>query len=95
MSKANALKAIKEVRPDAKGRVLLGKLAQGHNSYRVYCDDEGRIILEPYVLVPANEKWLFENEAALASVKRGLAESAQGKAKPLGPFAKHLDEDEE
>ncbi len=33
--------------------------------------------------VPDREKWLWENRAALASVRRGLMQSAAGRAKPL------------
>jgi hypothetical protein len=38
------------------------------------------------------ETWLFENKEALASVKRGLADSAAGRTKDIGSFAAHADE---
>ena len=40
----------------------------------------GQIILDPVKAVPASEMWLYENPQALASVKRGLRESAEGKS---------------
>jgi hypothetical protein len=33
--------------------------------------------------------WLYENAEALASVKQGLRESAEGKSVYRGSFAKH------
>jgi hypothetical protein len=84
----------KVLRPDSKGRVALGELAEGVSSFHVSVDGD-RIILEPYAEVPAREKWLFENREALASVKRGMADSAAGKTKSRGSFAKHVDDTDE
>lgn len=80
------------VRPDAKGRITLGKLAKGISSYRVSVDKEQRIVLEPYAEIPARETWLFANPEALTSVMRGLAESKKGQGKTLGSFARHKDD---
>ena len=55
---------VARVKPDSKGRITLGKLAQGVSSFAVRVDDEGRVLLEPYAEVPARERWLFENKAA-------------------------------
>ena len=75
------------IRPDAKGRITLGKLAKGFSSFRATLDDEGRIILEPFAEIPAREKWLFENKSALTAVREGLDQSAQGKVRSRGSFA--------
>jgi hypothetical protein len=83
----------KVVRPDAKGRVALGELANGVSSFRVSVEGD-RIVLEPYAEVPAREKWLFEHKQALGSVRRGLADSAAGKTKSLGSFAAYVDDDD-
>jgi len=40
-------------RPDSKGRITLGKLAEGVSSYRARRQKDGRIVLEPFVEVPA------------------------------------------
>jgi len=37
----------------------------------------------------ACEAWVFENSSVLASIKRGLQQSATGKTRHLGSFAKH------
>jgi hypothetical protein len=78
----------KMVRPDSKGRIALGELARGVSSFHVSTDGD-RIVLEPYAEVPAREKWLFENREALAIVKRGLEDSAGGKTRRRGSFAKY------
>lgn len=84
----------KVLRPDSKGRVALGGLAKGVSSFHVSIDGD-RIILEPYAEIPAREKWLFENKSALASVKRGLAQSAARRTENRGSFAKHVDDSDE
>lgn len=83
-----------QVRPDSKGRITLGKLAEGVSSFKVSEQPSGGLLLEPMVEIPAQEKWLFENKAALNSVKKGLTESAQGKVRSRGSFSKYTKEDE-
>lgn len=85
----------KILRPDSKGRVALGKLAKGISSFRISVDEQHRIVLEPYAEVPASEKWLFTNSEALASVKRGLADSAAKRVRTRGSFAKFAETPDE
>ena len=85
---------LKKVRPDSKGRIALGRIAEGVSSYTVTKKQDGRIILEPNVEIPAKEKWLWENEHALQQVKKGLKDSAEGKIKSRGNFTKFVDEDD-
>lgn len=85
--------AIQHLRPDAKGRINLGKLAQGVSSFRARRLEDGNILLEPFTEIPAREKWLFENEAALGAVKSGLEQAASGQTRDLGSFAKYAHED--
>ena len=84
--------AEKVLRPDSKGRITLGELARGVSSFRVTLDDRQRIVLEPYVEIPAREKWLFDNSDALQSVQRGLEDSAAGRVTDRGSFARHAHE---
>lgn len=86
----------RDVRPDSRKRITLGRALEdlGDASFNVYRDDEGRIILEPHVSIPASEVWLFKNAKAMASVRRGLEEVAEGKARPAGSFARFADDDE-
>jgi hypothetical protein len=86
----------RDVRPDDRGRVALGKALKdlGDASFNVYLDDQGRIVLDPQVSIPASEAWLYRNKKALASLRRGLAEGAAGKTRVIGSFGAHADDDE-
>lgn len=87
------IKVSKTVRPDSKGRITLGHLADGVSSFIVTQDKHNRIILEPRVEISAKEKWLFANKTVLNQVKKGLKDSAAGRTKSRGSFAKYVDDD--
>ncbi len=74
--------------PDAKKRLSLGAALVDATAYNIYRNSLGQLILDPVKAVPASEMWLYENAAALASVKQGLRESAEGKSIYRGSFAK-------
>jgi hypothetical protein len=78
--------------PDAKKRLSLGGALGGVTAYNIYRNTLGQIILDPVKAVPASEMWLYENPQALASVKQGLRESAEGKTVYRGSFARHAKE---
>jgi len=86
----------RDVRPDSRKRVALGRALDdiGDASFNVYKDDEGRIILEPHISIPASEAWLFRNQKAIDSVRRGLEEAAGGKTKRGTSFAQFAVDDE-
>jgi hypothetical protein len=90
-----AYQKVKTVRPDSKGRITLGKLTKEYSGYTMKESADGTILLEPLVELPAREAWLYKNKEALASVEKGLKQSAEGKTKSLGSFAKHLEDDNE
>jgi hypothetical protein len=75
--------------PDAKKRLSLGEAFGGATAYNIYRNPLGQLFLDPVKAVPASEMWLYENPRALASVKQGLRESAEGKSVYRGSFAKH------
>jgi hypothetical protein len=83
---------IQQLRPDSKGRITLGKLAEGVSSFHARLMDDGTIVLEPFAEIPAREKWLFGNPAALGAVRAGLEQAAAGKTHSRGSFAKYADE---
>ena len=78
---------VAEVKMDSKNRVTLGKHKDSikPSSYKVYRNPIGQIILDPQVSIPAHEAWLFKNPKALASVKRGLKDAAEGKLVDFDP----------
>jgi hypothetical protein len=78
--------------PDAKKRLSLGEALGGATAFNIYRNSLGQVILDPVKAVPASETWLYENPQALASVKQGLRESAEGKSVDLGSFAKYARE---
>jgi hypothetical protein len=86
----------RDVRPDSRRRVALGKALQDLEdaTFNVYRDDRGRIVLDPHVSIPVSEAWLYRNPKALASVRRGLAEAEAGKTKRVRSFARHAADDE-
>jgi len=78
--------------PDAKKRLSLGQAASDATAYNIYTNNLGQLILDPVKAIPASEMWLYENPRALASVKQGLRESAEGKRVYRGSFARHAEE---
>jgi hypothetical protein len=81
-------------RPDAQGRIVIGK-EHAYETYAVEKQANGDILLRPVVVVHKREAWLFANQDALASVKRGLEQAAAGATHDLGSFAGAVDDDSE
>ncbi len=78
------------VQSDSQGKIAL-ETGVNSKTYRVLTNDLGQILLEPIVNIPEREHWLFENPEALAAVKQGLKDSAEGKGEYLGSFAEYAD----
>lgn len=78
---------------DNSGRLSLGKERAGEQ-YEVNEQDDGTITLTPVAVIPKRELWLWKNSEALASVRRGLEQSARGEGRSLGSFAQYADDDE-
>ncbi len=77
------------VQSDAKKRLSLGDALSGRGAFNIYRNALGQIVLDPVKTIPLSEAWIFENPQALASVKQGLKESAEGKRRSRGSFAKY------
>ena len=58
------------LRPDSKGKINIGELAQGVSSYRVVIGENGVLTLYPYAEIPFSEKWIFENKELLEKFKQ-------------------------
>ncbi len=84
----------KILRPDAKGRIALGRLSGGVSGFKMSVDKQQRIILEPLVEIPAREKWLFDNPGALRQVQKGINDAAQGKL-TARDFSQYLNDEAE
>lgn len=85
---------ITQVRPDSKGRVTLSKLAKEVSSFNVLADDEGRLLLEPMVEIPAREKWLWDNPKSLESLKRGIKDAGENRVEVMS-FSSYLESDKD
>ena len=72
---------------DSKGRLLLGEELAG-KTVLVERRANGEYIVKPAVVIPANEKWLFENEEALNSVMLGLKQAREGQVVKNPAFSK-------
>ena len=80
-------------RPDSAGRIIIGREFRD-KQFSIQPLPNGDILLSPVVIRHEREAWLFENPAALESVRRGLEESARGETHDVGDFTKYVDDDE-
>lgn len=56
------------LRPDSKGRLNLGAIANNVSSYKVIVASDGKVTLEPYTEIPLSEKWIFEDKELLEKI---------------------------
>lgn len=78
------IKVAGSVKPDAKRRVVLPDIVvEADITYHIYHNSVGQILLDPQVTIPASEVWLFKNPAAIASVRKGLADAARGRVSKI------------
>ena len=63
---------------DSKGRVTLGRRFAG-KTVIIQERDETSVTVTAATVIPEREAWLFRNPKALAAVRRGLAEAAEGR----------------
>jgi hypothetical protein len=89
--KKRGVKLITEFsQPDSKKRLSLGVAMGESTAFNIYRNELGQLLLDPVKTIPVAEAWLFENSAAIASVKKGLRESASGQLHDRGSFAKFV-----
>ena len=71
---------------DSRKRVPLGRLLKRVSTNLFNAElINGRIVLEPMKVIPEREAWLYKNPKALASVKRGLKDAAEGRVVDFDP----------
>jgi hypothetical protein len=63
---------------DSKGRLALGS-SFANATVLIEEGEGGEMIIKRASVIPAREAWLYDNRTALASVRRGLSEAAEGK----------------
>jgi hypothetical protein len=105
--RSNKFQRVGEVSLDARKRVSLAKAIAALNGstvkksgankngdlrFEIHMNGAGQILLSPQVIHP-EEAWLYKNPEALASVRRGLRQSASGKRYNLGSFLQYADDE--
>ena len=83
------------LRPDAKGRITLGKMSDGISSFHVKQNLDGSIVLKPYVEIALEDSWLARNPEALRAVLQGLQDLKEGHVHDLGDFTQFIEDDDE
>lgn len=78
-------KEIESKSVDQRRRLVLPMVQGAHEikRVRVYMNSQGEVLIKPVVEIPVAEIWLYRNKKALASVKRGLEQAAEGEFKEL------------
>jgi len=86
----NFIKRAGGIKPDSRRRVNLPKSLVGEGiMYHMYVNSNGQILLDPQVIIPISELWLFRNKEALDMVKEGMT---QGESINLGSFAQYVED---
>lgn len=75
---------------DSKNRITLKerwyKFFASRNkvdSYQVFVDRDGDILLRPAVTIPSNEAWIYRNPKVIGKIRKGLEEAASGKTEKV------------
>ena len=68
---------------DSKGRISLGESYANRTMLVEQHGDE--IVLRLARVIPEREAWLYDNEKALASIRKGLNQAKAGKFAKKGP----------
>lgn len=73
-----------KVNLDSRNRIPLTRILGDckATTFDVYWEND-RLILVPLVEIPERELWLYKNKKALASLERGIIDSAKGNVKKL------------
>jgi len=84
---------------DSKNRITLGgkvttqrALAKMEiDSFEIYMDEEGDILLCPLANIPGRELWVHQNPEVMSCLQRGLKEAKEGKVTRVEDLDKFFD----
>lgn len=85
---------------DDKYRICLGSFLSKEerellSSFRITRQEDGKILLDPLVEIPAREHWIYKNPKALASLMRGIEDAKNGRITDLDvDFSQFLDDED-
>lgn len=79
---------VNKVQMDNKYRISLGNFLskserENLSSFRVIRQDDGKIILDPLVEIPARDHWIYKNPEALESLMKGIEDAKKNLIKEL------------
>ncbi|EID54532.1 hypothetical protein [Saccharomonospora xinjiangensis] len=95
MTALDDFRPVAEVTADERARVAIGKAgAHKDDRYAVSVNADGAILLTPLVSIPKRELLVWENAELRASLFRGLAEAAEGAARPFSWVTTDVDQDD-
>ena len=86
---------ITEVKIDSKNRITIGKNSKlgKVNSYNMYSNAIGQIILDPQVTIHTHEQWNFKNKKAAKMLQAGLDDARKGNLlNAPEDFSKYVDD---
>ena len=88
----------KNVQMDDKFRICLGSFLSKEererlSSFRIQRQNDGKIILDPMVEIPAREHWIYKNKKALDDLIKGIEDAKAGRLKDRGSFAQYAKEE--
>ncbi|RJQ85779.1 hypothetical protein [Amycolatopsis panacis] len=96
MTTLEGFSPVAEVTADERARVAVGKAgARKNDRYAVSMNADGAILLVPLASIPKRELLVWENDELRASLFRGLADAAEGNARPLDWVTADDDEDDD
>ncbi len=89
-----------KVQMDDKFRICLGSFLSKEereqlSSFRVRRQEDGKIVLDPFVEIPARDHWIYKNPEAMASLMRGIEDAKAGRIVELDiDFSQFLDKED-
>jgi predicted RNA-binding protein YlxR (DUF448 family) len=89
-----------KVQMDNKYRICLSSFLSKEereqlSSFRIFRQEDGRIVLDPQIEIPARDHWIYKNPEAFASLKRGIEDAKNGRIVDLDiDFSKFLDDED-
>ncbi|MCF7887335.1 MAG: hypothetical protein K9L71_02850 [Candidatus Omnitrophica bacterium] len=85
---------------DSKNRINLGKIVKlvskivkvKADGFDVYYGENGDILLRPKVSIPAREAWVYKNPKVIGKIRKGVADTKEGRTKKVDDLDKFFKE---
>ena len=85
---------------DSKKRITLGNKILVRkplskmkiDSFNIFINDEGNILLIPLVNIPSRELWVHQNPEVMKDIQKGLKEAKEGKVTKVKDLDEFFDE---